>query len=97
MGLGTVNAATCQWYRVKKKFDEAQSKNSSDQSSDVKPGKANTGKKRTIEDISAGEEKKVVRTRPAKKKGRGRKAKKEETPETEIEEEILQDDEDEID
>jgi hypothetical protein len=67
IGVETKNVPDCQWRRFKKTFDT---------SSTTKPAKPNGSKKRAIEEISDGEEGKVVRKQPAKKgKGKGRSRK----------------------
>jgi hypothetical protein len=92
-GVETPKVAQCQWYRVKLRFDNAKSTKNSDNNSDIKSDKVNSGKKRGMEEPSASEEGKTARKRPAKNtKRRGRKAKME-TPEPEAEEDIVQDDE----
>lgn len=79
LGVGTANAANCQWRRFKKaKF--------SDVAQPTKPIKTNGNKKRPIDEMSDGEEERVVRKQPEKKKKRGGRQVKMETPELDSEE-----------
>lgn len=78
MGMSGAHAARCQWTRTKKKLNE---------DAPSTPSKSTAGRKRGMKEMSDGEEEKVVRKEPAKKKGRGKKVKME-TPELTSEDEV---------